>query len=89
MKHRNPVPTDRLSPNKILNAAHFGSGGTFFGLGPALALISLSCLRGKRGLWPRDGGNGRRRMHLPPRGESLQWVTAQIGLYPQQDPQTC
>jgi hypothetical protein len=35
-----------------------------------------------------DSGNGRR-THLPPRGESLQWVTAQMPAVPTTGPATC
>jgi hypothetical protein len=42
LKHRNLVPTHRQSPYKILDEAQFPSEVIFFGLGPAVALISLS-----------------------------------------------
>jgi hypothetical protein len=44
LKQRNPVPTDRQSPYRILADAQFRNEAIFFGPGPAFVLISLSCL---------------------------------------------
>ena len=92
MKHRNLVTTDRLSPYesfgegiRVLDFLPQASGVLNSPAGVGAASITLSSSPG-RGLWPCDGGNGRRRRHLPPRGESLQWVTTQMRLLPHQGP---
>ena len=62
--------SDFLSEGLILNAA--------LALGPPFSPSFGGAPLGR----DDDGGNSRRRKRqLPPRGESLQWVTAQIQLH--------
>ena len=71
MKHQNPVPT-RVSPYEVLKFATVGVGASNRAAGAGGPRFPK--LRpGARPLGvTMNGGNGRRRMHLPPRGESLQ-----------------